>query len=123
VLLPEDLENFSRNFPGPPTVVMTALVTCCMTAVPSAVLAGSLLARRGLRTVGMVGGLAGFVANNLVLTGDYSGGHFLFAWAAASGLAASIATAPRPARLERLARGRRAAILLAAVTALAGTTV
>jgi hypothetical protein len=123
VLLPEDLENFSRNFPGPPWLVMAALVTSAMTAIPAAVVAGGLLARRGLRPIAVAIGLAVFVVNNVVLSGDYPGGHFLFAWAAASLVASALTDAPPHRRLLRAAEGRRSAVLLAAATALAGTTV
>ena len=84
MVLPADLMNFSRSIPGPPQLVMAGLVGAVAMMVPAAALLGRVLTRHGLRWAALLASALGFVANNLVLRGDYKGGHFIFACAAAA---------------------------------------
>lgn len=94
MVLPADLMNFSRSIPGPPQLVMAGLVGAVAMMVPAAALLGRALTRHGLRWAALLASTLGFVANNLVLRGDYKGGHIIFACAAAAIGAAGLLGAP-----------------------------
>lgn len=119
VVLEEDLTGPAERLAGrlPARAVQAALSLAAALGIPAAALAGGLLARPGLRLLGVAGGVAAAVAHGLSYPSSYAGLHLLAAAAAAALTGASLAGAAIPARLIPPARARTA---LAAALSLAG---
>ncbi|MEO7327451.1 MAG: sulfatase [Minicystis sp.] len=108
---------------GNPTRWLVVFLALSGLGIAATAWIGHLLARPGLRFLGVALGLGAGVANHLLLENDYAGVHFYAAWAAATLIGASLQgmllPAPLVARAPRhLRTGLRAAAALIAATAL-----
>ncbi|MEO7329317.1 MAG: sulfatase-like hydrolase/transferase [Minicystis sp.] len=90
---------------GNPTLWLGLFLTASGIAVMMVALIGRLLARRYLRWLGVLLGLAAGVANHLLLENDYPGVHFYLTWVAALLIGASLHGAALPGFLARRAPG------------------
>jgi hypothetical protein len=120
-VLPEDLDNFSRNFPGPREAVLPTLVVAVSLVVPTCAVAGQIAAGRSLRWLGLSIAVALFAANNLAFARDYEGGHLMLAWGAASLAGGALVGVPVPEPVRRLGTRHRWGFLLLGVLLAAWT--
>ena len=96
--LGEDLAGFAQEaVPSAWQVLLYSLIAGFALVIAATAWLGDKLARPRLRWLGVAGGLAGLALNHLVLRDDYPAAHLFLAFAGATGIAASLATAPVPA--------------------------
>ncbi len=122
-LVAPDLLGAARAFAGEeasPTPFLLGMIAGTGAGIAACAAAGAWLARRGrLAAAGALLGIAGAVANHLVLVADYPGVHLAIAAAAATLLGASVASLPLPRLAQtRWARAARAGLATAGTVAL-----
>ncbi|MEM6989409.1 MAG: sulfatase-like hydrolase/transferase [Myxococcota bacterium] len=95
--LGEDLAGFAQEAsPSFGTVLLYAITVGFAFVIAATAFIGQKLARPKLRWIGVAGGVAGLALNHLILKDDYPAAHLFLGFAGATGVAASLTTAPIP---------------------------